>query len=139
VSTRWFTRVPTRWRENSTICCDTYIHIHSLFHTCIRIHTLSLLFALSLSNTLSLFRSLALSHTHEMVREGLARPARCYGMATISRLLKNIGLFCKETYNFDVLYNLSPARCYGMATISRLLKIRLLKNIGLFCKRDLQF
>jgi len=43
---------------------------------------------------------------------------KLYGVATISRLLKIIGLTCRTC-----LY------CYGVATISRLLKI-----IGLFCR-----
>jgi len=61
----------------------------------------------------------------------------CYRVASISRLLTIIRLFCKralqkrlysakETYNFK-----EPTfeECYGVATISRLLKI-----MGLFCR-----
>ena len=68
-----------------------------------------------------------------------------YGVATISRLLVIIGLFCriqsllygsfaKETYdlkeptNYSIRY--SVRILYGVATISRRLKI-----IGLLCKR----
>jgi len=42
----------------------------------------------------------------------------CYVLDAISRLPKNIGLFCKRDLCF----------CYGLDTISRLPK-----NIGLFC------
>ena len=85
-----------------------------------------------------------------------------YGVASIDRMLKNIGLFCKrdlqkrpifckETYIFKHPMNRSHpivgitrarimntgwdhrAISYGVAMISRLLK-----NIGLFCKRALQ-
>ena len=69
-----------------------------------------------------------------------------YGVATISRLLKIIGLFCKrslqkrlifskETYNFKEPTDRSHPiakihiRHSGLATCSRLLKI-----IGLFCR-----
>jgi len=73
-----------------------------------------------------------------------------YGVATMSRLLKITGLFCrisyvlqgsfvKETYDFKEPTNRShpilsrgKKSLYGVATISRLLKI-----ILLFCKRDL--
>jgi len=73
-----------------------------------------------------------------------------YGVATISRLLKMIGLFCKraqekrrysakETYDCKEPTNRSHPIAIdksqykdGVASISRLLKI-----IGLFCKRAL--
>jgi len=74
-----------------------------------------------------------------------------YGVATFSRLLTIIGLFCrissllegsfaKEIYKFKEPTNRSHpielvsalARCYGVALVSRIDKI-----IGLFCKRDL--
>jgi len=68
-----------------------------------------------------------------------------YGVATISRLPKNISLFCKRALyksrvNMSIwrrcLYGVIISPCghdnskYGIAVISRLLKI-----IGLFCKR----
>jgi len=58
-----------------------------------------------------------------------------YGVATISRLLKIIGLFCKRApqkrlYSAKETYDLkepelvaTPYTTYGVATISRLLKI----------------
>jgi len=63
-----------------------------------------------------------------------------YGVATISRLLKIKGLFCKralqkrrysakETYNSKDAIHVACHACYGVATISRLLKI-----VGLFCR-----
>jgi len=83
--------------------------------------------------------------TYSCVTELISEPAtvhwicnvRHYVVATISRLLKIIGLFCKralqkrrhsakETYNFKEPTNV---RHYGVATISRLLK-----SIGLFCR-----
>ena len=77
------------------------------------------------------------------------RTCMSYGVATMSRLLKIMGLFCKralqnrrysakETYNFKEPTNRSLpitqlmhlcVMSYGVATISRLLKI-----IGLFCR-----
>jgi len=55
-----------------------------------------------------------------------------YGVATISRLLKIIGLFCKRAlqkrlYSTNISY--MRHETHGVATISRLLKI-----IGLFCR-----
>jgi len=64
-----------------------------------------------------------------------------YGVATISRLLKTIGLFCKrdllkrqysakETKNFKApTHPIHMTYSYGVATISRRLKIT-----GLFCR-----
>jgi len=75
----------------------------------------------------------------------------CYGVATISRLLQIIGLFCKrtlwkrrysakETCNFKeptnrshpIVLHCHVLMCYVVATISKLLQI-----MGLFCKRTL--
>jgi len=54
-----------------------------------------------------------------------------YGVATISRLLQIIGLFCKRAlhkrlYSYTYAYS---RVAYGVAMISRLLK-----NIGFFCR-----
>ena len=70
-------------------------------------------------------------------------PVGEYGVATISRLLKIIGLLCKrallkrlysakETCNIKGLSNTTLHLWYGVATIGRHLKI-----IGLLCKRAL--
>jgi len=81
------------------------------------------------------------------------RQCKRHEVASSSRLLKSIGVFCKratqkrqysakETCNFKeptnrshptAFYCMLLACMYGVATISRMLK-----NIGLFCKRDLQ-
>jgi len=65
------------------------------------------------------------------------RPVKkTYGMATISRLLKNIGLFCKRAlqkrrFSAEESSNFHKVKSYhyGMATISRLLRI-----VRLFCR-----
>jgi len=64
-----------------------------------------------------------------------------FDLSTISRMLKNIGLFCKRALQKR---RISSTRCitrvlslvslhFDLSTISRMLK-----NIGLFCKRALQ-
>jgi len=74
------------------------------------------------------------THTHE------EWCVRWYGVATISRLLQIIRLFCKralqkrlysakETYNYTHTHEEWCVRWYGVATISRLLQI-----IRLFAK-----
>ena len=52
-------------------------------------HNTLLLYLRSLSHTLSPSPSFSLSHT-------LTTHAACYGVATISKLLEILGLFCKK-------------------------------------------
>ena len=66
----------------------THAHINSLSHA--RTHTLSLKHAHK--------RSLSLLHTytHDLSHTYTHTVPAPYGVATISRLLKTIGLFCKR-------------------------------------------
>ena len=116
---------------DSYVCHASFICVTCLIHVCDSV-TLHLVCSWASTRVTWCF------HIHIHINRNK------YGVASISRLLKIIGLFCKralqkrlysanETYDFREPTNRSHLiTSYVHTSISRLLKI-----IGLICKRDL--
>ena len=115
------------WPRIACIHVTQRIHVTHCLHTCVSCAYIRTISVYSFVLCITELIHIPLVTPQEVVRSSGSQKTY-YVVATISRLLKIVGLFCKRALQ-KRLYSAKGHTCYGVATISRLPK-----NIGLFCK-----